>query len=88
MNGKFSALYSSYVIDGVLMEMTPAHMIEECMRGDVLEHAGAAGEVVDESVDPLIRTAKDQPSGMEECLNEVLAEEVREIGRASCRERV
>ena len=78
MNGKFSALFSEYVIDGVKMGMTPANLLEECMRGRKLGFEPDVVDIVDESVDPTIRTARNFPDGIDDCLKYVLEEEAEQ----------
>ena len=54
MAEKQSALHSCYIIDGILQELTPARMLDECMVGKREAPESAEGQIIDESVEPMI----------------------------------
>ena len=54
MKEKESALYSHYIIDGVICEATPAELLDECMEFPELESEEYSDfdDIVDESTEP------------------------------------
>ena len=55
MKGKTSALHSKYIIDGVTLSLTPARILDSCLREDVrkdISDKGTFQPIVDESTDP------------------------------------
>jgi hypothetical protein len=83
MKGKTSALNSTYVIDGVTMELTPAEILDNCLhqpQGDV-KHGHAISksspeadfeQIVDETTDPAPAVDPEEGLNVEECLSNVL----------------
>lgn len=54
MAEKQSALYSNYIIDGILQELTPGRMLDECLVSKAEAPEAPAGQIVDESAEPMI----------------------------------
>ena len=54
MKEKESALYSHYIIDGVICEATPAELLDECMEFPELDtnEYSSFDDIVDESTEP------------------------------------
>ena len=54
MTEKEDALFSSYIIDGVRMDMTPAELLEECTDAEDYDFAdhGEFEDIIDESTEP------------------------------------
>ena len=69
-----SVLYSSYIIDGVQQELTPAQLLDSCLVGKPAARPdGAFDAIVDESIDPFIRPCVTETGKIDEYLNMVLA---------------
>ncbi len=69
-----SVLYSSYIIDGVEQELTPAQLLDSCLVGKPAERPDTEFQnVVDESIDPFIRPCVTSVEKTDEYLNMVLA---------------
>lgn len=58
MTEKESALHSQYIIDGIRYDITPAGLLDECLRDSQIIHPDAAGckDIIDESIDPPVST--------------------------------
>lgn len=54
MKEKRSALHSTYIIDGVRMKLTPAEILDGCLRssGDGRKSSGVFAQILDETLDP------------------------------------
>ena len=58
MTEKESALHSQYIIDGIRCDITPAGLLDECLRDSQIIHPDAEGcaDIIDESIDPPVST--------------------------------
>ena len=58
MKEKESALYSHYIIDGVLCEVTPAELLDECMEFSELEPTEYSDfeDIIDEATEAPLGT--------------------------------
>lgn len=58
MTEKESALHSQYIIDGIRYDITPAGLLDECLRDTLIIHPDAEGcaDIIDESIDPPVST--------------------------------
>lgn len=58
MTEKESALHSQYIIDGIRYDITPAGLLDECLRDSHIIHPDAEGckDIIDESIDPPVST--------------------------------
>lgn len=73
---KASALYSSYVIDGVQMDATPSELLDatvEDSRAFSSDVAGSeiVGKIVDETVEPVVRFCDLTSLSVEDCLKTI-----------------
>ena len=72
MNEKTSALHSTYIIDGIPQELTPAQMLDACMAGRMQTPQPEVVEsIVDESLDPPVKPLKDDGDASEALLPQV-----------------
>lgn len=75
MTEKESALHSQYIIDGIRHEITPAGLLDECLRDTRIIHPDAEGcaDIIDESIDPPVSTFTYDNSLNEEYLSMCIA---------------
>lgn len=71
MTEKESALHSTYIIDGVRMDMTPAELLEECMEPDRFFHddGNKYDDIVDESTEPPLSSFRYDENGIMDYLS-------------------
>lgn len=74
MTEKESALHSSYIIDGVRMDMTPAELLEECMEYDESHYVTDKryDDIIDESTEPPLSSFKYDESEIMDYLSRTL----------------
>ena len=69
-----SVLYSSYLIDGVEQELTPAQLLDSCLVGKPAARPDKVFDtIVDESIDPFIRPCVTRVEEIDRYLSMVLA---------------
>ena len=95
MKGNTSALNSTYVIDGVTMDLTPAEILDDCLRMPQSEANGnlaleqssaktAVDPIVDETTDPSPTLSPIDDIIPEECLEKVMPLLGSPMGCMSC----
>ena len=95
MKGNTSALNSTYVIDGVTMDLTPAEILDDCLRMPQSEANGnlaleqssaktAVDPIVDETTDPSPTLSPIDDISPEECLEKVMPLLGSPMGCMSC----
>ena len=72
------ALCSQYVIDGVPQELTPAEVLDAVCENPSAARRGT-GVIVDEAVDPVIRTYEFEPSRIDEYIRITAGEEPEQV---------
>lgn len=70
---KTSALYSQYVIDGAVMEQTPAQILDAVSYDTYPEPCSRFESIVDESMDPVLSSSQLDPALLEDYLSAVMA---------------
>ena len=59
-----SALHSTYIIDGIQQKLTPAEILDGCLRGEGEDRkpSGTFDPVIDETLDPAPAAARFDPA--------------------------
>ena len=59
-----SALHSTYIIDGIQQKLTPAEILDGCLRGEEEDRrpSGTFDPVIDETLDPAPAAARFDPA--------------------------
>ena len=76
MTEKESALYSQYIIDGIMCDATPAELLSECMNDPdtSLMESSDFKDILDESTDPPVTSFRysqaNEAAYLEDCLKE------------------
>ncbi|MGN1216213.1 MAG: hypothetical protein ACI4TJ_08205 [Candidatus Cryptobacteroides sp.] len=65
-----SALHSTYIIDGVQMKLTPAEILDGCLRSNApgVEPSGDFAQIIDETLDPAPSAARFETARAKEYL--------------------